>query len=380
MRLLCNTLRNIGIVKRIHSAVAQAHANHLPIIDIGGLRHAKSDAEFQFALRDAGARIDNACRTAGFFYITNHGVSIDLQSNLEKIAHSFFALPIEEKKRIDMVKHGKAWRGYFSLGHEATSGIPDQKEGLYYGPEIANNTDTRPLRGSNLWLDGEFGDDMKSNILAYMRQMKEVGNLLVKIIAYGLQLNKAQFGNQFENPSEMFSIVNYPPHDPSFSEKSVACGEHTDYGYLTLLKQDSCGGLQVQSNSTNEWVDAPYIPNSFVINLGDALERSTHGLYKATLHRVVQRKNTTVNRISMPYYFDPNFDSRQQSLVPFMCAEDQAIVRMIEERKRANLDLYLQDRWDKEDIAMFGGTYADYLVKKAVSVFPNVNNSLIDKS
>ena len=90
----------------------------------------------------------------------------------------------------------------------------------------------------------------------------------------------------------------------------MAVGEHTDMGFLTVLKQDSSGGLQVRAaGSDAEWTDVPPLPSTFVVNLGDCLERCTGGLLRATAHRVMQRLGAQSGRYSFPFFFDPAFDA-----------------------------------------------------------------------
>ncbi len=105
-----------------------------------------------------------------------------------------------------------------------------------------------------------------------------------------------------------------PPHPDVDSEglPLYGVGEHTDYGYLTLLLQDNSGGLQVKL-SDGSWIDAPPINGSLVVNLGDALEHNTGCLIKATPHRV--RHTSSSNRMSFPFFFDPSFSKRMQSIV-----------------------------------------------------------------
>jgi isopenicillin N synthase-like dioxygenase len=60
--------------------------------------------------------------------------------------------------------------------------------------------------------------------------------------------------------------------------------EHTDSGSVTLLFQRQ-PGLEVLSPE-GEWVKAPCIKDSILINLGDALSFWSGAKLKATLHRV----------------------------------------------------------------------------------------------
>jgi hypothetical protein len=50
---------------------------------------------------------------------------------------------------------GRAWRGYFPVGGELTSGTPDLKEGLYFGAEFDDDHPLvragTPMHGRNLF-------------------------------------------------------------------------------------------------------------------------------------------------------------------------------------------------------------------------------------
>src|SRR5262245_58436090 len=108
----------------------------IPIIDILALVDGSSEKQ------QVAAQIGEACRESGFFYITGHGVEEALSSRLEALSREFFAEPLEEKQKIRMALGGRAWRGYFAVGDELTSGLPDLKEGIYFGAEL---DDDHPL-------------------------------------------------------------------------------------------------------------------------------------------------------------------------------------------------------------------------------------------
>ena len=171
----------------------------------------------------------------GFFYVINHGVPLSLQSELEEKSRLFFSrASIEEKNSISMKVGGKAWRGYFAVGDEYTSGIPDQKEGIYFGTQGDPN-DERPLRGVNLYPN----NDIKDAVETYMEYMKQLGELLMKAIVLSLGLDYSFVDFNFHDPTELFRIFSYPPHDDFFGDNSLAVGTHSDYGFLTVLWQVS---------------------------------------------------------------------------------------------------------------------------------------------
>jgi len=90
-----------------------------------------------------------------------------------------------------------------------------------------------------------------------------------------------------------------------------ACGEHTDYGMITLLSTDENPGLQIKLKD-GQWIDIPPRKDAFIVNLGDMLERWTNGIYRSTPHRVMNR--TGAERLSVPFFFEPNFDCRVECL------------------------------------------------------------------
>ncbi len=123
--------------------------SHIPILDLSDLVAGTSG-------RWAGApKLRQACRESGFFYVVGHGVDEELQRRLRELSREFFAQDEATKLRIRMALGGRAWRGYFRVGDELTSGKPDQKEGLYFGAELPAD-DPRvlagtPLHGPNLF-------------------------------------------------------------------------------------------------------------------------------------------------------------------------------------------------------------------------------------
>jgi isopenicillin N synthase-like dioxygenase len=329
--------------------------SQVPVIDVGPL------VNYTTARGRTAEEIGAACRECGFFYVVNHGVDEALCRQLETLSRRFFSQSESEKMEIAMSRGGRAWRGYFPVGRELTSGKPDRKEGLYFGAELAMDHPAvragRPLHGPNLFpaIPG-----FRETVLRYLDALTELGHELMSGISLGLGLDDQYFRQRyFRHPLVLFRVFNYPHADAAaMREQSWGVGEHTDYGLLTILRQDDTGGLQVKSRS--QWIEAPPIQGSFICNIGDMLERLTHGIYRSTPHRVV---NTSPrDRLSFPFFFDPDVDAAMvpvEGLVNDRLTDDSA------------------ERWDRASVHEFSGTYGAYLLKKVSKVFPELRDEVL---
>jgi isopenicillin N synthase-like dioxygenase len=334
---------------------------HIPVIDIQPLIRETGDRP----IKQVAEQIGHACRNYGFFYVIGHGVDEGLQHRLEHLSRQFFAQDLETKQQIRMELGGRAWRGYFPVGGELTSGKPDWKEGIYFGSELASDHPLVqagvPMHGANLF---PALPQFRETVLAYLDAMANLGHALMAGIAMSLDLDDRYFRDRYTfDPLILFRIFNYP-FNPAIQENQLwGVGEHTDYGLLTILKQDDCSGLQIKSNS--QWIDAPPIPNSFVCNIGDMLDRMTGGLYRSTPHRV---QNTAGrDRLSFPFFFDPNFNAEVQP------------IELPQSQKFQLLEFYddKHERWDNTSVHEFRGTYGDYVLNKVSKVFPMLRQSVL---
>lgn len=299
------------------------------------------------SLDDAATRIDEACRRHGFFVIVGHGLDDALFEDLEAASREFFARPAHDKAAIAMPLAGPAWRGWFPPGGELTSGVPDGKEGIYFGREDGPDHPRAgtPLHGANLFLPGS---PLRPLVLRAIDELTELGHRLVALLGTGLGLGPEWFRTHLTtDPTVLFRIFHYPP-STEIEEAAWGVQEHTDYGLLTILRQDDVGGLEVRTS--DGWTGVPPVPGSFVCNLGDMLERMTGGAYRSTPHRV---RRPPRGRLSFPFFFDPSWDARIEPL-PGTVVEPAP------------------DRWDERSVFDFDGTYGDYLTEKVSRVFPEL--------
>jgi isopenicillin N synthase-like dioxygenase len=317
----------------------------VPVIDV---EHLVSGDPGRFAVARA---IDAACREVGFFSVVGHGVDDAQAQRLESLARELFARPEDEKTRIAMAHGGRAWRGWFPLGAELTAGVPDRKEGLYFGRELGRD-DPRvmaglPLHGPNLFPDQPAG--LRVAVLAWMEAMEALAHRLMAGVALGLGLDETWFADHLTgDPTILFRIFRYPPDSGNGEGWGVA--EHTDYGLLTILLQDDHGGLEVRGR--DGWIPVPPQPGAFVCNIGDMLDRLTEGRYRSTAHRV--RNTGAGDRLSFPFFFDPAWDAEVTPLpLRGPRPEDDA-----------------SQRWDAASVHAWEGRYGAYLTAKVAKVFP----------
>ncbi len=331
------------------TAQGQKKMDHLPIINIGHL----SDSN-RTIVHSEVEKIRLSCSNHGFFYITNYNPKIDtIFGELYNLSQQFFSMPMTEKNKIKMSLGGLAWRGYFSVGEELTSGKPDKKEGIYFGSELAEDhpkvVAKTPMHGKNLF---PSIDNFRDTVLIYMAQLEALGQTILEGIALSLDLERNYFKKLFTtDPFVLFRIFHYPSIQVNDGHE-WSVGEHTDYGLLTILKQDNISGLQIKSKG--KWIDAPPIENSFVCNIGDILDIITKGYYKSTPHRVLNKSGKS--RISMPFFMDPNFDAKIKAIDGLKVTED------------------FNDRWDKNNIYAYNGNYGNYVLQKVAKVFPQLIN------
>ena len=199
-------------------------------------------------------------------------------------------------------------------------------------------------------------------MLDYIAAMTVLGHILMEGIALSLGLNPSYFADRYtQDPLILFRIFNYPPDTAPLDEKPRwGVGEHTDYGVLTILKQDDSGGLEVQGRSG--WMEALPIPGTFVCNLGDMLDRMTGGWYRSTPHRV--RNPTGRNRLSCPFFFDPQL-LRQSAAHRFEHGSDRRQTRTLGRGERPRILRHLWRVFTGQGLQGFSGAGADGVVRGA---------------
>ena len=249
--------------------------------------------------------LNAACEGVGFFYLSNHGIAEAVLDGAREQMRQLFALPLAERMAISLDK-SDCHHGYEPMQAQRleAGAPPDLKEGFYIGNEAGpDHPHVRAgyfNQGPNQWPAAlpAFRPAME----VYFAALEALARRLMVAMAGSLGLPPGHFSAFCDGAMSVLRLLHYPPQPPNPLPGEKGCGEHTDWGCLTLLWQDEAGGLQVRSGG--DWIDAPPLPGTFVVNIGDMFARWTNDRYRSTLHRVVNRSGR--DRYSMPFFFEGN--------------------------------------------------------------------------
>lgn len=244
----------------------------------------------------------------GFFYIKNHGVSLELLAEAEALSQAFFTLPIDEKLKVSAI-HSPHFRGYTGVHGEITRQKPDSREQFdtmleYPAIPLADIPPEKPwlrIYGPNQW--PESLPRIKTVFEQLQIAQTELAITLLKAFALALGQEEEAFANIYQNrPSVVLRAIHYPGIENS--EQGV--GAHKDFGVLTFVRQGEVAGLEVLRD--DQWILAKPIDGTFVVNIGELLEAATNGFLKATLHRVIP-STLGKSRYSVAYFLNADLDS-----------------------------------------------------------------------
>jgi isopenicillin N synthase-like dioxygenase len=303
---------------------APAAPESIPIVDLAG-----SFSDDAAERRGVAWEIHKACRNTGFFYIANHRVPPALVDAQFEWTRRFFDLPLAEKLAVHM-QHSRTKAGYEpvlgqaldSQDTAAEKAPPDLKESFYCRAELPDEHPLarEPEYGGNQWPRTLPG--FREQMLDDQAAMRALGDRVLSVIALSLELAEDYFTRFYDAPTTTLRLLRYPPHPASAGANQLGAGAHTDWGGITLLAQDDLGGLEVRTRD-GRWIGATPIPGTFVVNLGDLMQRWTNDVYRSNMHRVKNNARAQRNRHSVPFFYSPRPTAVIEPL-PTCCGEDRS--------------------------------------------------------
>jgi isopenicillin N synthase-like dioxygenase len=267
----------------------------IPVVDITLLREATAAA-------DVARQLHAASQGLGFIYVTGHGIPERLIDAARDRAFEFFRAEPEAKATLQVSDKHRGWIGPGGARMQDDAKA-DLKESFVWGwqDETGATPEDHALRGPNRW--PAFLPELETDAMAYFRAVHGVAHDLMRGFALGLGLDAEFFLKTSDRPLSRASFVYYPAQPEELGPDQFGVGPHTDFGVLTVLCQDDVGGLQVE-DVNGDWLHAPPIAGSLIVNVADLLARWTAGAYKSTPHRVVNTSGR--ERLSLVLAYDPN--------------------------------------------------------------------------
>jgi isopenicillin N synthase-like dioxygenase len=288
------------------TSVRTAAFDEIPIIDFAGLLRRELGAK-----ETAARAMRTACENVGFFYIRNHGISeADIEQTFN-IGRRFFALPLENKLSIHK-NLSPRHAGYTPLLAENTDSSNDGD--LHECFDMVSPFAHFPGKNAsgeavNLW--PESLPELKLSLDRYFNQMLDLGRLLYEMVALSLGLAEDFFHPNLTHPMAMLRINSYPPQTAQSDSRQIGIGAHTDYECFTILAQQQ-GITALQVWNGHEWIKAPPIPGTFVVNIADLLQRWSNDAFLSTRHRAINISGA--GRLSIPFFLGVNYDTKISAL------------------------------------------------------------------
>lgn len=227
----------------------------------------------------------------GFVRLVNHGIPPrDIDGAFSEM-RDFFALPLEQKMKAPHPPTPNPHRGYSAFGVEvvATHSNFESKAPMPLLKDMKESYDIGSDRDAlydNIWPPAGVQDSFQPFFSSFFEACYQVQVALLEALSIGLGLPPETLTKRHADQSNELRLTHYPPVSRSDFSHSTRIATHTDFGTITLLFQDTVGGLQVESPfGSGIFVDVESGGRyECIVNAGDCLQRWT-GLH-STRHRV----------------------------------------------------------------------------------------------
>lgn len=262
------------------------------------------------AINQTAEKLRFALTEIGFYYIANHGVPAKQIREVFHQAACFHALPIAKKLESKLDEHNV---GYLPMrGDTLRTSVVETvtkaniNEAFFAARDLPGDHPEvladRRFRSANRWPTGLPG--FREAIVDYCKAMEQLARKLVRLYAAALGLPLQYFDEAFREPQYKLRMTHYPYH-AKLADDEFGIAPHTDTSFLTLLAPNAVPGLAIRTRS-GKWIDAPAIPDAFIVNGGQLLQRWTNDYFLATPHRAVNRSGG--ERYALAFFCDSNID------------------------------------------------------------------------
>jgi len=280
------------------SVPVDAEPGDIPVVDVGPWFETGDPA----ALDAAAATLRDACENVGFFQLVGHGISDDQIAEIFATTRAFHDLPVATKQKIniDNPDHPLSGVGYLPIGERR---LPRRAKGNRNEAFLAKSDRTIDW-DDNQWLPDDDLPGFRSAVERYGQAVNDLALRLVPVYAAALELPIDFFDDAFDGPFWRLRLTHYPPDEVTAADE-YGIAPHVDTTFFTLLLQDS-PGLRIFSAKRQQWINAPFIENAFVVNSGELLKQWSNDRFLSARHFAIN--DASKARYSIPLFFNANGD------------------------------------------------------------------------
>ncbi|RAH70342.1 isopenicillin N synthase family dioxygenase [Aspergillus aculeatinus CBS 121060] len=279
---------------------------------------------------------DELCETLcvyGFAKIRHSSLPKEKIDQLFEFNKRFFDLPDDIKVKAAHPAAPNPHRGWSAIGQESVWQISKFEQGEQqtdsyqeYRESFDQGAATDELF-PNRWVDETDLPGFRPFMEGIYDDFHELHGHLVRAITAGLRLPADHLIAKHQSNTSELRLLHYPAIPARSMGSGKRIGEHSDFGTLTLLLQDSVGGLQVEDQRQL----GSFIPvesenvYEVIINVGDCLQRWTNKQLRSANHRVCLPQGTDVHstamlapRYSVAYFGKPDREVLVDTLPAFV--------------------------------------------------------------
>ena len=239
----------------------------IAVIDISPIYKDQSSEQNRLAKKAIVEKFAHACSTDGFLQVVGHQISSQQQDAFLTSIKSFFDLPLREKVKLDR-KNTPSSRGYEQAGEQNLNeldeeSLADAKEGFSAGYD--REPDGRLWRGPNQWPEESSVPQFRTTYESYFKACERLSKDLFGLMALSLGLAEDYFYDFTQDAVSCLRSHRYRPPPTVIPPGYRGTGPHTDFGAMTLLLQDSVGGLEVWDRDMQVWLPVIPIEGAYVV-------------------------------------------------------------------------------------------------------------------
>ncbi len=253
---------------------------------------------------DFVSKLYSGIKDYGFIILTDHTMTEEVIDKGYAASKAFFALD-QAKKDACISKAGGGQRGYTPFGTEHAKDNPykDLKEFYHVGREVEEGHVFHKFYPGNIFPTEV--ENFKKDMLNIYDELDKTSQILLEALGKALDVPANYFKDMITTGNSVLRAIHYPPVGEAPPEGSIRAAAHGDINLITILMGATASGLQLQDRD-GTWLDVNSKEGQLVVDAGDMLSRITNDIIPATIHRVINPKDATSARFSMPFFVHPH--------------------------------------------------------------------------